>query len=64
MGMFNISRFDISDSYAILGFTKEEQMRKILLTILILVVFSAVAGYIFLRSYIPDYDMNLVTPEL
>ncbi len=39
-------------------------MRKILLTILILVVFSAVAGYIFLRSYIPDYDMDLVAPEL
>jgi len=39
-------------------------VRKILFTILILVVFSAVAGYIFLRSYIPDYDIDLVAPEL
>ena len=39
-------------------------MRNIFLTILILLGFTLLAGYIYLRSYIPDYNRNLIVPGL
>lgn len=39
-------------------------MRKIGLTILLLIGLSVAAGYIFLTSYIPDYDTELQAPDL
>jgi penicillin amidase len=39
-------------------------MRKILLTILALAVICTVAGYTFLKSYIPDYDAKLAANSL